>query len=207
MGAVFDQYTAPSAGNDMSFGMFDPYGTPARSELVVRFPRTTVSPFTSSFAVGAIPTPTFPEETFIAFASALTCPTRSFQAVEVSPEPVFTVGRAPHAADAKTETAQTDAKANANQNPCFIPTNTGFVSDFIYVPVSATKSAHGFRAHNSKRVFDSNQPDFPEASSLIRFGFRIFRTPSRSPRLRLLSSPRILRRFRDRSQGDARTSG
>lgn len=191
----------------MSFGMFDPYGTPTRSELVVRFPRTTVSPFTSSFAVGVIPTPTFPEETFIAFASVLTCPTRSFQAVEVSPEPVFTVGKAPHAAVAKTETAHTDAKANANQNPCFIPTNTGLVSDFIYVPVSATKSAHGFRAHNSKRVVDSNQLDFPGALGPIRFVFRIFGTPSRSLRLRLLSSPRILRRFHGRSQGDGRTNG
>ena len=128
---VAEAITDPPPQKDMSFGMFDPYGTPTRSELVVRFPRTTTSPFTSSFAVGAIPTPTFPDETFIAFASALTCPTRSFQAVEVSPEPVFTVGRAPHAADAKTETVQTEAKANANQNPCFIPTNTGLVSDFI----------------------------------------------------------------------------
>lgn len=126
---VAEAITDPPPQKDMSFGMRETYVVQKFGEVIPH--RMTTSPFTSSFAVGAIPTPTFPDETFIAFASALTCPTRSFQAVEVSPEPVFTVGRAPHAADAKTETAQTEAKANANQNPCFIPTNTGLVSVFI----------------------------------------------------------------------------
>jgi len=118
----------PPPQKDMSFGMTDEYVVQKLGEVMPH--RMTTSPFTSSFAVGAIPTPTFPPETFNAPATVLSCETMSFHAAEDSVVPAF--GNAHQAAAAKAETAQTDAKARANQRPRLNPSMRGFLFVSIF---------------------------------------------------------------------------
>lgn len=143
----------------MSFGMLEPYGTPFISETVVRFHRMRTSPFTSSFAVGAVHTPRFPEATLSAQAIAFTCPTRSFHAVDVSGAPPVAVGSDHQAAAANAVTAKVAMLANENQNPCFMPRTIGFSFLTICSMFPRIKSAR-LACANSKRNFDSNQIGF-----------------------------------------------
>lgn len=118
----------PPPGKDMSFGITDEYEVQKFGEVMPH--RITTSPFTSSFAVGAIHTPTFPPETFKAHATVFSCETMSFHAADDSVVPAL--GSAPHAADANAETAQTEASAKANQRPCLNPSATEFLFVAIF---------------------------------------------------------------------------